>query len=694
MDWKEYGGGGSEIDPDCAQAPFEVNTSMIKLTKKCLIPIVISALAPSALAQSLDNTFDTALGTAGLTTKSARFDQQLLPFFQSKSHPALLYEAAHSDPWRAPFMIETMRDQLAQPSDRIHDELAVGARMLGINIRRSLLADTAATTAQFADRPGALSATLQRMQKEGLIIGAVPNSAALPEPVKQAAALLLTTMMDAAPLRRAAFNRVPNVDSLYVRARTPESDKYDADRVVKTMRDIEDFDIRFIIAGSQDVAASAVAAKLKLLGVDRSEKFNFKISTTWGDVVLSGGADNRYENSSALLIIDTSGDDTYVGLPCNRSFTNWASIVIDVRGNDKYVSNPELVNRAVKSEPNRRNPSGFGPASAALGVAMIFDVMGDDLYRTTAPGIGSATMGVASISDTSGNDIYDCYQNGIGYGNFGLGLVEDIAGNDRYNGFANCQGHGAPMGFGGVIDRGGDDVYVAENTVLDFPSPQSAQANASLSQGAGVGRRADYLDGHSLSGGIGVLYDLDGNDSYSCGVFGQGVGYWDGLGCLFDRAGDDKYNGIWYVQGASAHFGIGYLEDESGTDDYRATTNMAMGAGHDFGLGFLLDRSGNDTYTAPNLSLGASSSNGIGVFMDFIGDDKYEGSNITLGRAAEVTSGSLRDRCLSLGLFYDGGGNDAYPIATNWARNAARLVNWTDRGASPEESQFGIFWDR
>ena len=57
----------------------------------------------------------------------------------------------------------------------------------------------------------------------------------------------------------------------------------------------------------------------------------------------------------------------------------------------------------------------------------------------------------------------------------------------------------------------------------------------------GNGRRGDYLDGHSLAGGVGILFDQEGIDHYVSGVFGQGVGYWEGVGILWDAAGDDVY---------------------------------------------------------------------------------------------------------------------------------------------------------
>jgi len=327
-------------------------------------------------------------------------------------------------------------------------------------------------------------------------------------------------------------------------------------------------------------------------------------------------------------------------------------------------------------------------------MTFLIDDQGDDTYRSVRAAFGSATFGVAYLGDYGGNDVYDSYADAEGFGHYGIGILDDTSGSDKYYGFTQVQGVGLPHGVGMLIDGTGDDEYDANDKVLDFPSAQSADHNNSMSQGAGYGFRADYLTGHSQSGGVGLLYDLEGKDHYSCGVFGQGVGYWEGVGILWDDAGDDTYLGQWYVQAASAHFGIGYLEDVAGNDHYQALMNMALGAGHDFSIGMLVDRDGADVYKAPSLSLGAGNANGIGVFVDCAGDDSYEASGITLGSAAEAQKASLRERALCLGVFLDLGGNDTYPESSSWAKNGNRGPNWNFKNARAAESQVGVFLDR
>jgi hypothetical protein len=215
-----------------------------------------------------------------------------------------------------------------------------------------------------------------------------------------------------------------------------------------------------------------------------------------------------------------------------------------------------------------------------------------------------------------------------------------------------------------LVDKAGDDRYVAEDSILAFPGQQTKEHNSSLAQGVGFGKRADYIDGHSWAGGFGFLVDGAGDDRYSAGLFAQGCAYWYAVGLLSDASGNDVYDAVWYVQGSGAHFGLGILMDSDGDDVYSASMNMAQGAGHDFTLGYLIEEAGNDTYNAPHLSLGGGNANGIGILWDKRGDDFYNSTaTLTLGRSNTLGRGSLRDYVNTIGLFLDTGGNDRYPLA-------------------------------
>lgn len=651
---------------------------------------LIAALTPL----SLDNDFVSSLGAAGLSPETAKFDQGIMRFFRESKFETPLFESFHEDPWRIPFYIDMWKRQLKVSVGDPSETVSVAARMLGQGTRRSLLGNPIQSAIDVGIKVGAFKATLESMKKKGLISGEIPNFSAVPGPVQEAAAVLLQVAMQTISYRRSAFALVPGYGEMFSRALSDTIESADPEQNQRDLQFYERADLKYLFAAGADLCGAAKHSQVVSQVVEPNAKYKWQCKTEWGDIILSGGTDDTYAPSATLLIIDTGGNDVYVNGASNKSATNWLSVIVDTAGNDKYVSDLRLTNQSIDKFDDRKKTGAWGPGSAIFGISAIIDSSGDDLYRSHRPGLGSALFGVAYIEDSTGNDTYDAYAYGIGAGQFGIGVVEDWKGNDRYNAFTTSQGFGGVLGFGGLIDRSGVDSYVANDTVIDFPSPQSKDHNVSLCQGAASGRRADYIDGHSLSGGVGILFDETGNDHYSCAVFGSGTGYWEGVGMLWEDAGDDIYDGAWYVQGASAHYGIGYLGDEIGNDQYTATMNMAQGAGHDFGVGMLVDDGGTDKYKAPNLSLGAGNANGIGVFVDGFGDDTYDSVGITLGRSAEAQKGSIRERALSLGIFMDLSGNDTYPQSATWAGNGRRQANWTDKRPRPEESQVGIFLDR
>ncbi len=651
---------------------------------------LITAVSPS----SLDSDFEIALGNAGLSTKTARFDTNLGRFFASAEYRTPFYESAYEIPWRLPYYADMHRRQFEVSIEQPSEILASGTRMLGAGTRRTLTGNPIQPAIDFANKPGALKAVLERMERENLLTTTVPDLSKIPPQVQRAAALVLRVALDSVAYRRLAFSRVVDLAAALQRAKSEDPDSGDADKIERDLDLYRSVDLRYLFVAAHDVTLAAKTAQGYLGPVNQQEAYSATVGTTWGKITLSGAGDQTVKDEPILLCIDTGGNDTYINAPANKTQTNWVSVVIDSVGNDHYLSAPELAKTTIAKYDKRKDRFGTGPASALFGISVLLDTTGDDLYRSHKPGIASAFMGAATLCDSGGTDTYDGYQNAEGAATFGYALLEDASGDDHYFGFNQIQGFAGSMGFAMLMDRAGSDSYMANDEVIDFPSAQSATHNLTMGQGAASGRRADYLDGHSLSGGIGILFDVAGDDTYFCSVFGQGAGYWEGVGMLWDSAGADKYMGQWYVQGAAAHFAIGYLEDLKGNDETTAMMNMAIGAGHDFSIGMYVDDDGVDQYHGPNLSLGAGNANGIGVFVDAYGNDRYDSSGLSLGKAAESPKGTLREKAICLGLFIDLQGDDTYPARQSWARNGERLANWTDKRPVSAESQVGIFYDR
>lgn len=668
----------------------KTSVPMINLIANIALTASLASYPPS-----LDNDFETALGTAALTRESARFDPGILGFFKESEFSTPLYRSGHENPWRIPFLVDSWKRQLRASVGDPAETVSTAGRMIGLGTRRSLLGNPIQSAIDAGVKNGALRSTLENYKKRGLLTGAIPDLGSVPSQAQEAAAVVLQVALQSIPYRRAAFQSAPDYAKYFDRAVKDQIESADPEQNKSDLEFFRSVDLRYLFAAGSDLAGGAKHAQVVCSSIDVQAKYRVEVGTYWGKVVLSGGTNDTYNDPGGyLMILDTGGSDTYINSPTNRTPTNWCSVVVDSGGNDAYLSDPTLAKTPVAEFAKRRTTGGYGPGGALCGVSVLLDSAGNDQYRSHRPGLGAAFMGVSYLEDSTGDDSYDGYSDTQGSGRFGIGILDDWRGKDTYSCFTNGQGFAGVSGLGLILDRLGDDEYAANTTLIDFPSPQSAQQNVSMAQGAATGRRADYVDGHSLSGGVGILIDEDGSDKYQCGVFGQGVGYWEGVGLLCDEGGDDTYNGVWYVMGASAHFGIGYLEDSGGNDTMNATTNMALGAGHDFGVGMVLNVGGQDKYNAPNLSLGAGNANGIGAFFDSSGDDSYVTTGITLGKAAESQKGSLRERAICLGVFFDAGGNDAYPSSIPWAGNNKRVPNWTDRRTDARESQVGVFWDR
>lgn len=636
-----------------------------------------------------------ALGTAGLSPKSARFDAELLKLYGPTEFTSPLFSIMHSDPWRIPYFAETLRRETLSASGKPGDLLGIATRMVGYNTRRSLIGSPIKPAEELSLTPTGLMTVLQDFKSSGLIKTEIPPLTGVPVEVQKAATLVLATMSRSVKYRRLAVKNLGNLEEAFLFIATNARDELEGENQDRMLRLARGIDLAYFGAAANDIALAASQAQEAVVKVLPTTKYSYEVETTWGTIRLSGGGANQYPDKALLLGIDTGGKDTYLNVPSTSTASNWASVVIDTDGDDSYLSDASLATQPVeKLEGRKLSGAKPGPGGALLGVSVLLDTKGNDLYRSHRCGLGSGRFGFGFLVDTDGEDIYDSYSDSQGFGDQGVGILNDLSGKDRYNCFANSQGVGLSRGVGLLFDVSGDDIYTANDTIIDIPSPQSDKHNVSMSQGGATGRRADYTDGHSLAGGVGILYDVAGNDSYTCGVFGQGVGYWQGIGMLWDDAGTDKYLGQWYVQGASAHFAIGYLEDGGGNDTYESPMNMAQGAGHDYSIGYLFDRAGDDSYRAPNLSLGAGNANGIGIFADLLGSDTYVSSGLTLGKAAEATKLTLRGRALCFGLFMDLNGDDTYPDGLNWVGDARKSVNWTEKALNPAESQVGVFYDR
>lgn len=371
-----------------------------------------------------------------------------------------------------------------------------------------------------------------------------------------------------------------------------------------------------------------------------------------------------------VVSLDLGGCDEYRNAAGGGFFS--AGLAIDVGSHDDlYVVPPET----------------FALGGAQIGLGVLVDDGGDDIYRTTGFGdLGTGIVGgVGLFADLGGDDVYDAMGSGGGYGSqgvgaLGVGAMIDLAGDDRYSyrfdpgaatpGFIRVlQAQGSALeGTGVLADGGGRDTYLA-----------SVIARMVILLGQGSGWTT-----------TGLLLDADGDDAYSMDVTASWLG---GEGCVGFHA---AALGLAHGQGSGVFYGAGVLLDGAGDDAYRiessaeGTTGATAGVGgQGFGdatfswpsapfpanvsVGLLADLGGHDAYSSsasaaaeepctPSVkeaSQGAANNQALGVLVDLAGDDSYEHRASAPG-GIESSAGQGGATSGATAVLADRRGNDSY----------------------------------
>jgi hypothetical protein len=505
----------------------------------------------------------------------------------------------------------------------------------------------------------------------------------LPPTLKNSLTYLFVAMQAADMKTEEAFARLSNEERAFIKGNWPMILEEDVDDEFKTPEQLDEegdveeqrakdmlpqlakVDLEKIIQAGEELASATKACihllrhylesspQLKPLVKDKEDKRNdliFRLQTSCGEIIIGGFNSSRYSGSPAI-IIDLGGDDEY-NISSNPEKEGGSSVIIDMGGNDVY-----------------RTSDYFAYGSGFWGTGILVDLSGDDAYLASNFSLGSGLLGVGLLVDEEGDDKYFGDTFTMGAGSFGMGLLVDMEGSDQYSGALFAQGFGFVSGLGALIDSCGNDNYFAGGRYKDILRYKDHYI--SLSQGFAYGLRP------MMSGGIGMLFDLSGNDVYTSDIFGQGSSYWFSLGTLLDKEGNDKYVSFQYAQGAGTHLCLGILEDEKGDDVY-ISHGVSQGCGHDLALGILRDKDGNDNYIAESLSQGAGSANGFGIMIDEGGDDGYY---VSINANTQGYGNPRRDYG-SVGMLLDFSGKDLY------RGNGADSTWWTT------PSKWGIGVDR
>jgi hypothetical protein len=304
-----------------------------------------------------------------------------------------------------------------------------------------------------------------------------------------------------------------------------------------------------------------------------------------------GTSNDEYLHDYALLI-DMGGNDVYRN--------NVGGNLLDVfRGPDgsaaRQKSPARGCQRVLPRDPNQIELGKECIVSASL----LIDIAGNDVY------------GVRAAPDVDARCTHDPVIRRFvigGAGFAGVGILIDGSGNDTYTGKTVGLGAGHVGGVGILVDRvAAVDVWAPTND--SYLSIRNGQ-------------------GFALVSGVGILRDEGGNDSRDFymptpleGKLDPAKNETEGAGGVIDDT--DKCDNIpRFIQGAGNVGGIGVLADFSGNDSYRAADSMdgGQGVGANGGTGVLVDLNGSDTYQGPagrkNGATIPSTSTGVGLFVD------------------------------------------------------------------------------
>ncbi len=359
--------------------------------------------------------------------------------------------------------------------------------------------------------------------------------------------------------------------------------------------DLTDDDVQAWVLGEDGPRSLYDPARVLAFAVEQADLARFAgqdasldEDTDLGRIVVAGPDDDEPGDIGAVaLYLDLGGDDTYIH-PCGATSADVpVAVHVDLGGDDRYgyeeVGSGTDALLPADADGRYLGDTNYGQfslsttgrqGSGRVGVGLLFDLGGGaDRYQSLRVSQGWGHIGVGVLYDDNGDDTYLGEAGVQGGASMGIGLLLDGGGSDVHESFAQSQGFGYVQAVGAVWDGDGDDTwYVNPGKEEDggttvYYSPQlPGNGNSSFSQGVGFGMRGDPSMTF-LSGGVGVLRDAAGDDTYTASTFAQGSGYWQGVGLLLDGDGADQYDAYYYVQGGAAHYAAGVLLDDGDGDD-------------------------------------------------------------------------------------------------------------------------------
>ncbi len=629
------------------------------LCRSALACLVAGALCVGALAGESD-ALARAAAVAGVPADGWIVDlRPYTPVPPDALQPPVLLRSLQAQPLRAHELARGLRAGFGRDARRPAALLARAAELYGP--AQDGVAPPASPVPP-DDGGDPLAVALQRLRHMAGVTGtgdlAQPAGTPAERRLRAAVAGVLHAVVDAEVARRRALAAVPPaLTAALLVAHLADPAPGDTGREAMVRRAVAALDRAALAHGLLRLAAATEQLARALPALAMDARVDWHWSTPWGEVVVdTTGRDQTRRLHDPLLVVDVGGNDRYVF--ASRSPRNRIALLLDVGGDEHYEA----------AEP------GADVASGILGYGVLWDTGGDDVHAGGWLAQAAAAFGGVLLVDEGGDDRYQATALSQGFAFGGLAVLADLAGDDQYVAATHAQGSAGPGGVALLLDAAGDDRYQLEAAPLVMPSSQLPDRNSSMGQGAGRGLR-ETAHAPAMAGGLGMLFDLAGDDRYSAQVFAQGAGYHFGVGLLVDGGGADRFDAAWYAMGAAAHAAAGVLLAEGVDDDhYRASHATSLGAAHDGSVASFRDEGGGDRYALGNLGFGAAQDASVAVFIDVAGDDHYDSGGPpchAFGIARHSPELPVAPPGVGLGLFLDLHGRDAYPSQCPVARDDA-----------------------
>ncbi len=321
--------------------------------------------------------------------------------------------------------------------------------------------------------------------------------------------------------------------------------------------------------------------------------------------------------------------------------TKNSNLCIDLGGRNRYLGRygAGIGYSSVLIDLGNEINTNFPDASTGIGILgvgiAVFEGSRPDLNgKNIAFGAGLAGVGIMKVDQAFRMESRSM---GQGFGMCGVGLLVSSKGTDSQKIGYLGQGAGIMGGVGWLFNPNGNDRYRAGGLI---PDGISQKGFLSRSQGfSGI-----------LPGGIGLLTDNAGDDLYESGSESQACANGYGIGSLYDLAGEDAYVAQRQAQGYASSEGVAMLFDLAGDDTYMVRENECQSYAVDRSVALVLDRSGDDVVAAHDSQPATAQDGSVAIYLDAEGSDSFSGP---------VGVGVQMNGRFGIGVFVDFGGDNS-----------------------------------